>query len=76
MAWEDVTYPKEEGDLGIIAFKAHAATLKMPWIIALLTQDDLQWVQLAHQVIIRSFKPSLKKCEKNLDAARDYPSRP
>lgn len=56
VAWEDVTYPKEEGGMGIIAFQSHATTLKMCWISKILTHNDLQWVQLAHQIITRSFK--------------------
>lgn len=56
VAWGDVTFPKGEGGLGVIAFQSHAIALKMHWISEILNQNDLQWVWLAHQAIIQSFK--------------------
>lgn len=63
VAWEDVTYPRAEGGLGIIAFRMHVMALKMHWVFAILTQDDLQWVQLAHQGITRSFKAPSRRAK-------------
>lgn len=41
VAWEDVTFPKAEGVLGIIAFSKHAMVLRMRWVTALFNQEDL-----------------------------------